>query len=128
MTDNLFHLNYSDALKEEIRNIKNPKVRKVFMNYFKQMEKDIEEHPEDYSLTFGEFLFAKIISWTTLSCNKILFFKVKTWTLKFISLCSGFFIFWKILMVKSVFDENILFSRSGHFLCKFYWQILATML
>ena len=109
MTDNLFDLNYCDALKEAIRNIKNPKVRKVFMNYFKQMEKDIEEHPEDYSLTLGEFLFAKIISWTTLSCNKILFFKVKTWTLKFISLCSGFFIFWKILMVKSVFDENISF-------------------
>ena len=81
MTDNLFDLNYSDALKEEIRNIKNPKVRKVFMIYFKQMEKDIEEHPEDYILTLGEFLSAKIISWTTLSSNKILFFKVKTWTL-----------------------------------------------
>ena len=116
MTDNLFHLNYSDALIEEIGNIKNPKVRKVFMIYLKQMEKDIEEHPEDYILTLGEFLSAKIISWTTLSSNKILFFKVKTWTLKFISLCSGFFIFWQILVVKSVFDENILFSRSGHFL------------
>jgi len=56
MTDNLFDLNYSDALKEEIRNIKNPKVRKVFMIYFKQMEKDIEEHPEDYILTLGEYL------------------------------------------------------------------------
>ena len=110
MTDNyLFDLNYSDALKEAIRNIKNPKVRKVFMNYYKQMEKYIKEHPEDYNLTLRELLRAKIISWTTLSCNKILFFKVKTWTLKFISLCSGFFIFWKILMVKSVFDENILF-------------------
>jgi len=95
MTDNLFCLNYSDALKEEIRNIKNPKVRKVFMNYFKQMEKDIKEHPEDDSLTLGEFLFAKIISWTTLSSNKILFFKVKTWTLKNISLCSGFLFFGK---------------------------------
>ena len=62
MTDNLFHLNYSDALKEEIRNIKNPKVRKVFMNYFKQMEKYIKEHPEDYSLTLRELLRAKIIS------------------------------------------------------------------
>lgn len=62
MTDNLFDLNYSDDLKEAIRNIKNPKVRKVFMNYFKQMEKDIKEHPEDYSLTLREFLSAKIIS------------------------------------------------------------------
>ena len=56
MTDNLFDLNYCDALKEAIRNIKNPKVRKVFMIYFKQMEKDIEEHPEDYILTLGEYL------------------------------------------------------------------------
>ena len=56
MTDNLFHLNYSDALIEEIGNIKNPKVRKVFIIYLKQMEKDIEEHPEDYILTLGEYL------------------------------------------------------------------------
>ena len=105
MTDNLFCLNYSDALIEEIRNIKSPKVRKVFMIYLKQMEKDIEEHPEDYSLTLGEFLFAKIISWTTLSSNKILFFKVKTWTLKFISLCSGF-----------------LFLANSHSKVSFWWK------
>ena len=95
MTDILFRLNYSDALIEEIRNIKSPKVRKLFMIYLKQMEKDIEEHPEDYNLTLRELLLAKIISWTTLSSNKILFFKVKTWTLKNISLCSGFLFFGK---------------------------------
>ena len=61
MGSDLFNLNYSDALISEIKNIKNPKVRKVFMIYIEQMEKKLEENPEDYVLTFGEFMSAKMI-------------------------------------------------------------------
>ena len=62
MCTNLFNLPYSDALKYEIENIKDPKVRTVFIIYFREMEKAIERNPEDNILTFGEFLSAKIIS------------------------------------------------------------------
>lgn len=61
MISDLFNLNYSDALISEIKNIKNPKVRKVFLIYIEQMEKKLEENPEDYVLTFGEFMSAKMI-------------------------------------------------------------------
>ena len=61
MGSDLFNLNYSDALISEIKNIKNPKVRKVFLIYLEQMEKKLEENPEDYGLTFEEFMSAKMI-------------------------------------------------------------------
>jgi len=61
MGSDLFNLNYSDALISEIKNIKNPKVRKVFLIYLEQMEKKLEENPEDYDLTFEEFMSAKMI-------------------------------------------------------------------
>lgn len=61
MGSDLFDLNYSDALISEIKNIKNPKVRKVFLIYLEQMEKKLEENPEDYGLTFEEFMSAKMI-------------------------------------------------------------------
>ena len=61
MGSDLFDLNYSDALISEIKNIKNPKVRKVFLIYLEQMEKKLEENPEDYDLTFEEFMSAKMI-------------------------------------------------------------------
>ena len=61
MGSDLFDLNYSDALISEIKNIKNPKVRKVFLIYLEQMEKKLEENPEDYALTFREVWSAKMI-------------------------------------------------------------------
>lgn len=62
MRNNLFDLNYSDALKEEIGNIRDAKVRKVFMIYYKEMGKAIERNPEDIILTLGEFISAKILN------------------------------------------------------------------
>lgn len=62
MRNNLFDLNYSDALKEEIGNIRDAKVRKVFMIYYNEMGKAIERNPEDIILTLGEFISAKILN------------------------------------------------------------------
>ena len=61
MYNELFELNYSDALIIGVKEIPDNKKRIVFEGSLEQMRRYIEEHPEDYDLTFGEFLTSKMI-------------------------------------------------------------------